>query len=264
MTLTLFEHFIQERVYLKGVSPATLRYYRCVQSAFRPILDEPTKAGMMDCIQTLLARGTSPISVNTYLRGFKAFCLWLHAEGHLKEKLKVQFLKCEQKILATFNPEHVHRLVHWKPIGRNQTRAHTIAMVVLDTGMRISELLSLTRQDVDLDNLVLLVHGKGNKQRLVPVSIELRKVLYRHLAKHEHTMVFSTRTGSALSVPNSERDFKVMCRKAGITGVRRSWHTYKLGQGGWELVSSIVFDSLNTGEETPKPMLKHFFKRPKP
>jgi site-specific recombinase XerC len=36
-----------------------------------------------------------------------------------------------------------------------------------------------------------------------------------------------TRTGTALSVRNSERDFKVLCGKAGITGVRRSWHTLR-------------------------------------
>src|SRR5258707_6902680 len=52
------------------------------------------------------------------------------------------------------------------------TLFRSIALVALDSGLRISELLSLTRQDVDLDNLVLRVHGKGNKQRLVPMSVD--------------------------------------------------------------------------------------------
>jgi hypothetical protein len=52
-----------------------VRYYRWVERAFRPILDAPTKAGMLDCIQNLLSTDVSPISVNTYLRGFKAYCL---------------------------------------------------------------------------------------------------------------------------------------------------------------------------------------------
>lgn len=225
--MTVWERFIQERVYLKGVSPATVRYYRWVERAFKPILDEPTKAGMLLCIQKLLADGVSPTSVNTYLRGFKAYCGWLHGEGQLKETWKISFLKSAQKILATFGPEHIHRLVHWKPIGRNQARAHVIALTALDTGLRISELLGLTRENVDLDNLVLKVHGKGNKQRLVPVSIELRKALYRHMANHHHARLFATASGRALSVRNSERDFKVMCGQAGITGVRTSWHTLR-------------------------------------
>src|SRR6202167_6103677 len=48
LIVTLWERFIQDRVYLKGVSPATVRYYRWVERAFRPILDAPTKAGMLD------------------------------------------------------------------------------------------------------------------------------------------------------------------------------------------------------------------------
>lgn len=46
--------------------------------------------------------------------------------------------------------------------------------------MRIQELLNLKRSDVDFDNLCFRVNGKGNKQRLVPMSIELRKMLFRH------------------------------------------------------------------------------------
>jgi hypothetical protein len=42
-----FDRFLQERTYLKGVSPETLRYYRWVRRAFLPILANPTKAGML-------------------------------------------------------------------------------------------------------------------------------------------------------------------------------------------------------------------------
>ncbi len=45
--MDLFDRFLQERTYLKGVSPETLRYYRWVRRAFSPILANPTKAGMM-------------------------------------------------------------------------------------------------------------------------------------------------------------------------------------------------------------------------
>jgi hypothetical protein len=106
----------------------------------------------------------------------------------------------------------------------NQTRAQTMGLIALDCGLRISEILSLPRQNVDLDNLVLSVQGKGNKQRLVPISVELRKSLYRYLGKHNYPRAFPTKTGTAVTVRNSERDFKVMCRKAGIEGVRCSWH----------------------------------------
>lgn len=83
----------------------------------------------------------------------------------------------------------------------------------MDTGLRISELLSLSREDADLENMVLRVKGKGNKQRLVPMSLELRKLLYRQIAKHPSALIFSTRDGGRLSQRDVLRDFRKMCGK---------------------------------------------------
>ena len=52
-------------------------------------------------------------------------------------------------------------------------------MLILDTGLRISEALNLRRGDGNADNLILKVFGKGQKERLVPFSPKLRKRLYR-------------------------------------------------------------------------------------
>jgi site-specific recombinase XerD len=224
LSVSLTDQFIQERKYLLAVTPKTVIWYGCGFKAFEGALD--SKETVNRRIVELSERGVKPITINSYLRTVNAYFMWLHKE-HGQDLIRIPQLKEEQKILATFNLEQIHRLIHWKPIGGNQARAHIIALVALDTGLRISDLLGLARKDVDLDNLVLLVHGKGNKQRLVPVSVELRKVLYRHLAKHQNAKVFCTRNGTPLSVRNSERDFKVVCRKAGITGVRTSWHTLR-------------------------------------
>jgi hypothetical protein len=65
--MELFDAFLQERLYLKGVSPSTIRYYGNVKTAFAPILNAPTKAGRVARTQEILKRGTSPVSVNTWL-----------------------------------------------------------------------------------------------------------------------------------------------------------------------------------------------------
>jgi integrase/recombinase XerC len=102
----------------------------------------------------------------------------------VKELVKIPKLEEEQKILSTFTAEHIKRIVHWNPSGVTKRGCGTAAMTALDTGLRLNELLTLARHDVDFDNPVLRVHGKGNKQRFVPMSIELRKTLYRYLSKH--------------------------------------------------------------------------------
>jgi len=59
------------------------------------------------------------------------------------------------------------------------------------------------------------------------MSAELRKVLYRYLTRHEHRLVFCTKHGRKLLHGNVRRDFKIICRKAGIIGVRCSFHTLR-------------------------------------
>ncbi len=222
-----FDRFLQERTYLKGVSPETLRYYRWVRRAFLPILANPTKAGMMESIQTLLARGVSPTSVNTYLRGLKAYTRWMHEEGLLKELFRVQFLKTEQKILATLSRDHVKRLILHRPSGQNERRAQAVSLLILDTGLRIREVLGLTKGQVDFDNMLLKVKGKGNKFRLVPFSPECRKVLFKASHRHEFDLIFSTRNGTLVTPRNFLRDFKLLGRKLAILGVRLSPHTLR-------------------------------------
>jgi integrase/recombinase XerD len=220
-----FDEFLKEREYLLGVSLKTLIYYRCAFNSWNKYATDGTA---VTWIKGMKDAGIKAVSINTYICAMNAYWTWSgEYDRKTRQGKRLAYLKEEQNILSTFSLEQVNRLVHWKPVSRSQTRAHLVAMAALDTGLRINELLSLTRQNVDLDNLVLRVHGKGNKQRLVPMSIELRKVLYRHLSKHNHPRVFCTSTGTALTVRNSERDFKVVCRKAGITGVRTSWHTLR-------------------------------------
>ena len=177
----VFDQFLQERLYLKGVSPETLRYYNCVRQAFKPILADPTKAAIVSRIAAMKQGGLSSTSVNTYVRGLNAYLRWLHIE-HGKELLKIPKLKEEQKVLTTLSSTDIDRLVKFNPfhnstagekVGKqsnfgNLRRARLVALTILDTGLRASEVLGLTKEAVDLDNVVLRVMGKGGKQRLVP------------------------------------------------------------------------------------------------
>src|SRR5262249_25602827 len=154
----LIEQFLKEKPYLENVSPRTIILYRSCFKAFEDAVDS-TEAVKQRIVE-LRERKVSPVTINTYLRHIKCYYLWQ------KKEWTIPWLKEEQKVLQSFSVNAVRPLVNWKPIGRNQERAHIIALAALDTGLRISELLSLTRQDVDFDNLILRVHGKGNKQRL--------------------------------------------------------------------------------------------------
>jgi integrase/recombinase XerD len=213
--------FITERRYLKNVSPKTLLWYGDAFKAFGGALE--SEAAIKRRIVELRTRGISAISVNTWLRCINAFLNWSHAG------FKLPKLKEEQKILATLAPEQMARLISFKPKGINQTRTHVAAMLILDGGYRISELLELPSANCDFDNLVVKVRGKGNKHRLVPLSVEMRQTLYRYAAKHSSPgrLLFGTRNNTLVTVRNFERDLKVIGGKVGITGMRFSPHTLR-------------------------------------
>ena len=72
----------------------------------------------------------------------RAYLNWLHREGHLPDKPRVELLKFEHKVIATFTPEHVERMIGFKPTGTNQTRVHVAMCLMLDTGLRLREALA--------------------------------------------------------------------------------------------------------------------------
>jgi integrase len=72
------------------------------------------------------------------------------------------------------------RLLAFKPRTFADRRISTLDCTILDTGCRIQEPLSALAQDFDLDNQLLTVNDKGNKERKVPFGFELRKLLVRY------------------------------------------------------------------------------------
>ena len=233
LSIPSFAAYVEDRKYIKNVSPKTLAWFNDAWKPFGPHL-EPVLAsggrigdGLKAAVAALLESGVRPVSVNSYLTCARAYLNWLHSEGYLTQKPRVQLLKFEQKVIATFSPDQVQKLLALKPIGRNAARAHILCCVLLDTGLRISEALGIQREEIDFDNMCIRVLGKGNKQRMVPMSLELRRRLFRWLQKCSLTYVFGTRSETKLTVRNFQRDFKLMCAKLGITDVRCSPHTLR-------------------------------------
>ncbi len=208
-----------------NVSEATLYWYRASFKTWSKYSAGDPKTWVMG----MRAAGISPRSVNTHICALNAYWKWAGEPIHLK------YLKEEQKILATLSESQIHQLLHFKQgKGFNTVRAHLAALTILDTGLRASELLGLTKEDIDLDNLAFKVKGKGGKHRLVPFSIELRKRLYLHSMKASKRgdsepalYLFGTKHNTQVTIRNLERDLKVLGQKAGITGVRFSPHTLR-------------------------------------
>jgi integrase/recombinase XerD len=100
----------------------------------------------------------------------------------------------------------------------------------LDTGCRISEALALRVQDIDLENLLVTLSGKGRKQRIVPFSVELRKAVFRYTASNALSadgLLFATPRGGVLDRRVVCRSIKLMCKQLGFNAPPRALHALR-------------------------------------
>jgi site-specific recombinase XerD len=224
--------FIEDKKYLMNVTRATLVFYGCAFKAFTGCTSETE---YKQRIVSLLKKGIKPISVNTWLTCINNYLHWqvskrprCHAACELHFRLAK--LKVEDKIIGTLSMEQVRALLNVTTHGENARRVQVFAAVLLDTGLREMEVLSLRRKDVDLDALTVKVMGKGRKERVVPLSTEGRKWLYLWMRGGQHQpeqYIFATSSGLPLSARNAQRDLKLLGERAKVTGVRMSPHTLR-------------------------------------
>lgn len=233
---TLFDQFLRERTYLKNVTPRTLIWYRVAFKNYSTAFPDaalPTKSTMQRFVIGLRERNLRPVTCNTYIGAMNAFCRWLHEEGHATERVRLQKLRVEQRVLSLLDERQMKVLISFKPKTYRETRLHVAVLLVLDTGLRISEALGLRESDIDVDNLILKVFGKGQKERLVPFSPELRKRLYR-LAQLRtkkgipNTFVFAGFGGVRWEKRNATHSLHLLQQKLGLPtfGWHRLRHTF--------------------------------------
>jgi integrase/recombinase XerD len=244
----LFATFVRERRYMKGVSSRTEDWYLQSWKAFShvweayPTVPTIAKGVFASAIESMIRRGVSPITVNTYARAINAFLRWLHEEGKCSVLVVIPRLKEPTIAIQTYRPEEIHRLFMYRAKTPAERRVQTLALLVADTGMRLNEAMSLKTTDVDLDNLLITIReGKGGKQRIVPFSIAMRKVLYKHVSScSKVSLVFCTRDGLPILQNNIRRDFSNLCKHLGIGGnakggfhvLRHGFATEYLRRGG--------------------------------
>jgi site-specific recombinase XerD len=129
--------------------------------------------------------------------------------------------------LSTFTAAQVKLLIGWKARTFCQKRLHLMVLALLDTGARISEILNLHVNEIDLDNCLVTLDGKGQKQRKVPISFELRKAVFRYTTDLElegQDYLLGTRKGGKLDRHVMSRDIKRLCERLGFDPPARTLH----------------------------------------
>lgn len=170
--------------------------------------------------------GLSQHTIHGYVRALKAFSRSLTTEGFFnRDPLeRLNRPKLPQTVIETLTDEEIKRLLaSINPNCMLGARALVIVVMLLDTGIRASELLSLTLGNTDLSGDRLKVMGKGSKERIVPLSPAAKKVLMRWLstfrpeAQDPHfEEVLLSAEGTPLSYTALAHIIKRLGEKAGV------------------------------------------------
>jgi integrase/recombinase XerD len=227
-----FEQFIRERQYLTNVTAATTEWHRRCLKWLPSVC--PTQDDLKDTVLRMRQKGLKETGVNTVLRCVNAYLHWDTGSerkcGAGCNHPRIQQLKEPRLVLPTFTSVQVKQLIAWKPKGSYEQRLHLLSLFLLDTGCRISEALDLRVSEIDFDNLLVLLDGKGRSQRRVPFSFELRKAMFRFckaLDRKPDSLLFASRTETVWNRRNALRDMKLLCKKLGFAPPSRTLHSFR-------------------------------------
>lgn len=187
----------------------------------------------------------SAANVQNHVRVLRAFSSWLHREKYTDEnRLAILRLpKAPQKVVETLSDEEIVRL--FSVVDQNTSpgcRDAAILLLLLDTGLRCSELLGLRTEDVHMEDRWLKVMGKGQKERIVPFGGQAVKLLQRYVYYFRPEPVFEDLfflcfDGRPMSENTIKRIFSRLARKAGVSRLhihllRHTFATRYLMNGG--------------------------------
>ncbi|HEY3132125.1 MAG TPA: tyrosine recombinase XerC [Acidobacteriota bacterium] len=232
----------------KGYSPQTLRAYRsdlaqfhdflCAQWSVKEI--EPSRVdhiAIRDFLSSLHSRERKPSTAGRKIATLRSFFKFLHRERFIESnpaKL-VATPRKEKRIPRVLHVDEAAGLVT-APRGDSPlaVRDRAILELLYATGMRVSELTALDRDDVDLSQRFVRVLGKGRKERIIPFGTKAEARIRDYLQVREQIArgrlqpeaLFVNKNGTRLTSRSVGRLIKKYVREAALK-LKISPHTLR-------------------------------------
>ena len=195
------------------------------------------KSGRWNSSQTQANRPLAQSTIHGFAKALRAFFRWASREADLPtnpfSNVEMPSLPNQWKV-QTFTDEEIAALFGAidkmaDPFIKQRNR--TILAILLDSGLRASELLSLADPDsIDLQDPMFSVLGKGKKTRIVVIGHFARKQVWAYLSQHrlkmktEEKALFVSRSGRSLTYDGLRIMFAKLKELTGIDRVRVSAH----------------------------------------
>jgi integrase/recombinase XerC len=191
-------------------------------------------------------RGLNGRSIRRRLSAIRGFYTYLLREQAVTGNpgLDVSAPKSAQPLPDTLSVDDISHLLDGEPDGILAVRDLAMLELMYSSGLRLNELVSLDTSDMDLEERMLRVTGKGNKTRLVPIGRKAIRAMQAWLQLRAAqlaegvTAVFTGRTGQRLGVRAVQQRVRRYARRRGLPGdlhphtLRHSFASHLLESSG--------------------------------
>mmetsp|Transcript_10281 Transcript_10281/g.23758 ORF Transcript_10281/g.23758 Transcript_10281/m.23758 type:complete len:312 (-) Transcript_10281:437-1372(-) len=163
-----------------------LKQYECYLRTFFPEhpLEKANQSTIRAWMVTLAQQGLSNRSINRKIASLKAFYRFSSGKAYIAKDptLLLKTLRVKRKLPVFLKRQELLTLLDRHPFKDNFIgwRSKLVLELLYGTGIRLSELLTLRDEAVDLYNGTIRVQGKRSKDRLIPFPKSLRKVIEKY------------------------------------------------------------------------------------
>lgn len=228
---------------VENLSKRTLKYYEDTVRKCIGYIGKPVRFIDANDIRRCLAwamteRNCTSVTVNNERRCLSTFFQWLENEDIIRKSpvKRTKALKEEKGDKKPFSDEEVAKLRE----ACSDEREKAIFELLLSSGMRVSELCGLSRDDMDMQGRECDVLGKGSKRRTCYFSAEAKLYMERYIESRDDAepalFVASSKPHARLKASSIERMMRNLGKRAGVSNVhphrfRRTMATNNLRRG---------------------------------
>jgi integrase/recombinase XerD len=191
---------------------------------------------LQEFFAALAGLGFRPATLSRYVSSLRGYCEYLREAGHLEEDpcRAVRIPKAQRYKPHALSHAEIQALYGWvegrvrsggPEGGKSPRRDAALLELLYGLGLRISEAITLPLDSVRFEEDVVLVQGKGNKQRIVPLGAKVRATLRDYAdteraaaAQPQTATVIVNSRGTPLSRMGAWKIVRRLCADAGLLG----------------------------------------------
>ena len=193
----ILDQYLDSLEKIKNYSPNTIKSYK---NDILQYLDEEVVLGEFSKYLKICSKKEfSKTTINRKITSIKTFLIWCIEKNYLESSsLKsVKNLKAEKKLPNVLTANYINQLLDSLPSkDPKDIRDKAILELMYSSGLRVSEVSNLSIKDIK-NNKSIKVLGKGNKERVLPITSRAYDVINKYLI-HSRTVFVNEKSDSFL------------------------------------------------------------------